>query len=334
MAMQGSGGVVAVTGGSGFLGLHIVEALTRAGHDVVSLDVAPPDDLARSVASAIASDSGSGSITFRQCNLRDLGALRTAITTDAIQDVVHAAALTNPVGRANLAMVDVHVRATQALLDLAYAESLRRVIVLSSAAVLRSPEAVGTLDEDYPATPVGTYAITKQAAERLVDDARTADGLDAVALRLPALYGPYERPTGSRNYMSIIHDAVRMALAGTTLSANGAGLMRDWTRAEDVAEGIRLVLTAPPPAHSLYHLGVGRGFTHRETLESVRDAVPGAELRWVDRPDDANLPSSETNPRAALGIGRARSEFGFSPRFGIGDGIAEYVESLCRRARA
>ena len=332
MAMQGSGGAVAVTGGSGFLGLHIVEALARSGLNVVSLDVAPPDELARSVASAVGGDSGSGSITFRQCDLRDLDDLRAAITAGGTRDVVHAAALTNPVGRVTLAMVDVHVRATQALLEFAYAGSLRRVIVLSSAAVLRSPEAVGTLDEDYPATPVGTYAITKQAAERLVDDARTADRIDAVALRLPALYGPYERPTGSRNHMSIIHDAVRLALAGTTLAANGAGLMRDWTRADDVAEGIRLVLSAPHPAHSLYHLGVGRGLTHRETLESVRDAVPGAELRWVDRPEDANLPSSETNPRAALGIDRARSEFGFSPRFGIRDGIAGYVESLRGRA--
>ena len=231
MACQRDHGAVAVTGGAGFLGLHIVEGLARAGLSVVSLDIAQPDDLARSVASVVEGDPGSGSITFRQCDLRDLDALRAAITDGDIRDVVHAAALTNPVGRATLAMVDVHVRATQALLDLADEGSLGRVIVLSSAAVLRSPEAEGTLDEDYPATPVGSYAITKQAAERLVDDARTADGIDAVALRLPALYGPYERPTGSRNHMSIIHDAVRLALAGTALTANGAGLSRDWTRA-------------------------------------------------------------------------------------------------------
>ena len=313
---------VVVTGGAGFVGLHLVEHLARQGRSVVSLDRSPPDRMARDVAARFGDQ-----IRFQSCDARDAGALAAIIAAMGSADVVHAAAITSGSAQQTLAMLDLHVRTTQVLIDLAGGGHIRRLVVLSSAGVLQSVDEAEMLPEEYPVTLDSAYAITKHAAERLVYLARV-EGIDAVALRLPAIYGPYERPTGSRTRMSAVFEAVHLARAGTMITANGPDMKRDWTHAADIAMGIALVLQNGTLDHGLYHLGAGQGYTTRETLDAVVAGTPGAGLTWVDDIDDANVPVSTARGRAALGIERARDEFGFEPGFSLESGIREYIAYL------
>lgn len=313
---------VYVTGGAGFVGLRLVEHLARRGRSVVSLDRSPPDRVARSVAARF-----DDQIRFQACDVRDADALGDIIAASGGADVTHAAAITSGSAQQTLAMLDLHVRATQVLIDLARNGHIRRLVVLSSAGVLQSLDDAETLPEEYPVTLDSAYAITKHAAERLVHLARL-EGVDAVALRLPAIYGPFERPTGSRTRMSAVFEAVRLARAGTPIVASGAEARRDWTHAGDIAMGIALVLQAGTLEHGLYHLGAGQGYTTRETLEIVSSAIPGTRIDWVDDPATANVPVSTGRGRAALGIDRARDELGFVPGFTLESGIRNYIASL------
>lgn len=312
---------VAVTGGAGFVGLTIVEALLAAGHHVVVVDRAVDAHAQAVFAAAV------DRVAVVPLDVTDSAALERALVDNGVADVVHAAALTNGPGRITLPMLDVNLRAAQVLVDLAVTLPLRRLVVVSSAAVFRPPSGP-PLPEDAPVTMNQPYAILKVAAERLITYARQADGVDAVSVRLGNVYGPHERPTGSRVHMSTVHDAVALARAGEPIVATAPELGRDWTHAADVAAGIALLLAHPRPGHDLYHLGIGRDFTLRETLDAIAAAIPGARVSWVDDVDATNIPLSITNRRPALGIDRARRDLGFAPRYDIRSGIAAYVQHL------
>lgn len=312
-----------ITGGAGFVGLHIVEELARAGWFVLSLDRSPADSMAVAVARRWA-----GRITFLRCDVRDDDALRTATATRDVAVAVHAAAVTSAQASDSLAMVDVHIRATQVLLDLVREGRIGRLIVLSSAGVFRTPESAGPLAEDDPVTLNHPYAITKVAAERLVAVARQAEGADAVAVRLPFVYGPYERPTRSRTGLSSICRAVGLARAGQTIRVNGPDVLRDWTHAQDIATGIAQIASHRLALSSLYHLGIGTSYTMRETIEQIQAGVPGSRVEWVATQEEANVPVSGENRRSALGIERARTEIGFTPRLHLAEGIRAYLHCL------
>lgn len=312
---------VAVTGGAGFVGLNIVEALLAEGHHVVVLDRAV-DAHAQAVF-----DAAIDRVAVVPLDITDSAALERALVDNGVTDVVHAAALTNGPGRITLPMLDVNLRAAQVLLDLAATLPLRRLVIVSSAAVFRSPSGP-PLPEDAPVTMEHPYAILKIAAERLVTYARQTDGVDAFSVRLGNVYGPHERPTGSRVHMSTVHHAVALAMAGQPIIATAPDLGRDWTHAADVGGGVALLLALPRPGHDLYHLGIGRDFTLEETLAAVAAAVPGTRITWVDDIDQTNIPLSITNRRPALGIDRAERDLGFIPRYDIQAGIAAYVARL------
>jgi nucleoside-diphosphate-sugar epimerase len=82
------------------------------------------------------------------------------------------------------------------------------------------------------------------------------------------------------------------------------------------------------PLAPLYHLGTGRNYTMRETLDTIAALVPGTRLRWTDDPGEANVFVAADNRRAPLGFGLARADFGFEPTFALRDGLRDYLEFL------
>jgi nucleoside-diphosphate-sugar epimerase len=315
--------VVAVTGGAGFVGLNLVSALADAGRTVIALHDSPLDVVVERVRRRYPDQ-----VVFVHCDVRDEGALTTTLIDHGATDVIHAAAITSPEHESTLAMLDVNLRAAQVLLDLAAARPLRRLVFISSAGVFRSAESDSPLDEDFPVTMEHPYAIFKVAAERLVGFARRERHVDAASVRLGFVYGPYERPTGSRTAMSSVCEAVSLARRGETIVAMAPRIGRDWIHAADVARGVVLMLEHDGPLAALYHLGTGRNYTMRETMETIAALVPGTVVRWADNAGEANVVVAGSNRRAALGYGRAETDFGFTPALSLSDGIRDYLAFL------
>jgi nucleoside-diphosphate-sugar epimerase len=316
-------GAVLVTGGSGFVGLHIVAWLANDGRRVVALHRSPLDAVAERV-----NQQFGDRITFVQGDVRDRDTLQRTIETHQVTDAVHAAALTNPAVEDTATMLAVNLGAAQSLLDLAVSHSLHRLIVVSSAGVFRSPESKTPLKEDHPVTMGHPYAIFKVAAERLVGYYRSEHGVDATSIRLGPVYGPYERPTESRTFMSPIYEIVAMARRGEPIVAIGPEIGRDWTHADDVALGVSLLLHHDGPVSDLYHLGIGRNYTLRETLQTVATLVAETRIEWTEDPAVANLNVGLSNRRAALGIARAHHDLGYQPRFDLRLGLENYLTYL------
>jgi nucleoside-diphosphate-sugar epimerase len=320
---------VAITGGAGFVGLNLVSALAKAGHPVIALHHSPLDAEAQRVRRRYADR-----VVFHLCDVRDENVLAALLSEYGVDDVVHAAAMTSPAHESTLAMLDVNLRAAQVLLDLAATLPLRRFVFVSSAGVFRSAESATPLDEDSPITMEHPYAIFKVAAERLVTFARRERQIDATAVRLGFVYGPYERPTGSRTAMSSIYDAVALARQGEAIVAMAPQVGRDWIHAGDIAHGVVQLLAHDGPLADLYHLGTGRNYTIRETMAAIAELVPGTVVRWTDDAGQANVVIAESNRRAALGFERAQADFGFSPGLSLRDGIREYLAFLDATERA
>ena len=172
--------LVFVTGGSGFIGGHIIEALIAAGHSVRAL--------ARSAASRAAVEA-----LGAQAVAGELGAVPDSALS-GVDAIIHAAAHVEQWGDP-ADFERVNVGGTRQLIEAARAARVRRFIHISSEAVLFAGQPLVDLDESapYPTPHPFLYPRTKAAAERLVLEAHDAS-LTTIALRPRMVWGPRDRP--------------------------------------------------------------------------------------------------------------------------------------------
>lgn len=175
---------VLVTGGAGFIGSHLVDALALRGDRVVAYD-----NLRRGQVSTIAGHVDAGTCTFLQADIRDEEALSDAMR--GVDVVYHLAAQSNVLG----AMHDTsysfttNVGGTYSVLTAALNEGVRRVVFSSSREVYGEPRSL-PVDEDAPLTPKNLYGASKVAAEAYCRAMKYARGLDVAVLRFANVYGP------------------------------------------------------------------------------------------------------------------------------------------------
>ncbi|MGI8858301.1 MAG: NAD-dependent epimerase/dehydratase family protein [Thermomicrobiales bacterium] len=315
-------GTTLITGATGFLGPHLVWEAAAHG-PVVAVDRRAPDEtmrafLARDPARAVR-------VTWREADVTDYATFsRTTGTTDgeAITRVIHAAAITPDAAMEAAGMrqtIGVNVLGTANALDLARALGVRRTVVFSSSSVYAANDG-SPLTEDSPWRDTSAYAVSKQSIERLMAHAVHGFGMDVVAVRPAALFGPLERPTGAREAMSGIYSLMHAACAGEEIRVHDDGLSRDLTAASEVARAIVALLHAPSLTHRIYNLGAGRGYTLPEILNALRIAVP--DLRWQSvPPDESTVGFGIGVRRGPLDMTRFRYDLGF----GLNDDLAAHL---------
>jgi nucleoside-diphosphate-sugar epimerase len=319
---RASGGrtIYLLTGGCGLVGANLARHLlaTRPGCEVVVLDRDPPIPLV---------DRFLGEhrdrLTFAQRDLTDPTAF------DGLERatvVIHAATVTHvPEWEAATPRryVDVNLVGTANVLEWArWLRSLERLVYVSTGGVYgdqseASSEAAQS--EDGPFAPHTLYAISKHASELLVRRYAELFAFDHRVVRLSGVFGPLERPTGSRTGMSPVHALMHAAVAGRPLRMTARTLESagDHISAEDVADGLARLAHAAAPAHRTYNLAYGSRTPFRELLESVRRAGLALDVQLVEQPEDAELDLDPAQRRArwnAYDIARARSDLGWRPR--------------------
>ncbi len=312
-------GATFVTGATGFLGPHLVwEAAAR--RPVVAVDRYMPDETVRAFLARDAERAGR--VTWVRADVTDYGALLHAVSGHAITHLIHAAAITPNAAMEAVGMretIGVNVLGTANALDLARDCGVRRTVVFSSSSVYAANDGA-PLTEDAPWRDTSAYAVSKQSIERLTAHAVHGYGMDVVAVRPAALFGPLERPTGAREAMSGVYDLMHAALAGEEIRIHDDGLTRDVTAASEVARAVVAILHAPELSHRVYNLGAGRGYTLSEILAAVQVAVPDARYRFVP-PDDATNPFGISVRRGLLAMARFNHDLGFA----LNDNLAVHL---------
>jgi UDP-glucose 4-epimerase len=261
---------VAVTGGSGFIGSHVVDKLVTAGHHVVIIDTRPP---ARTDA------------TYRDADIRDLSGLIRA--TSGCDAIFHLAGVSN-VNDAMadpIATMDVNVVGTARVCEAARRNQVGRAVLASSVWVYAAAVGDDTATEETPLFVKGTehvYTASKLAAELVLTSFGELYGLTYTILRYGIPFGPRMREE------LVIPRFVDHALRRDKLTIYGDGLQfRNYVYVEDLAEAHLCVLD-DRAANQIINLEGPKPVSIREAAEVVRELVnPRLPIEFVaTRPGD------------------------------------------------
>ena len=249
---------VAISGGAGFLGLHLTRRLAGDGHLVRTLDLVPHDD-----------PELAGDVEEVRGDVRDEVAAHALV--DGAEIVVHAAAAL-PIQSSREAIRSVNVDGAANVLVAALEAGARRAVVISSTAVYGVPEKHPIVEDD-PLVGVGWYGESKIDAERVAAEVGRR-GLEVVIVRPKTFVGP-ER----LGVFEILFDWIR---EGRRVPILGDGGNRyQLLDVEDLVDAIVRCFDAPVAGEAL-NVGAGRFGTVRDDLETLcAHAGSGARLRAV-----------------------------------------------------
>ena len=294
---------VLVTGGSGFIGSHVVDRLRAHGHEPVIYDLRPSPwhgDPAHPV------DTVLGSITDREALERALHSCDAVAHLAAVADVNDVHAEPEDAERVN-------ARGTVAVLEAARRAGVKRIVYASTIWVY-SDCAQEDVDEDtlLPA-PSHLYTSTKLAGELYCKAYQELYGIDYTILRFGIPYGPRAREA------AVIPAFVGKALRGEPLTLAGDGSQsRRFVYVEDLAEGVALGL-ADVASNRIYNLASDESVTIRQIAENVRDVLGQVEIVYTEaRAGDfgGKVVSSE----------RANRELGWTAATPFTEGVRRYVD--------
>lgn len=301
---------ILVTGGAGFIGSHLVEALVGQGARVRVLD-----NLATGFRANL--ERVKDRITFREGDLRDADACRVAC--EGVEVVFHLGAL-GSVPRSiddPLTSNEVNVTGTLNLLTAAQRAGVRRLVMSSSSSVYGDTPVLPKHTGMRP-SPRSPYAVTKLAGEEYCRAFWHTYGLESVVLRYFNVFGPRQNPNSQ--YAAVIPRFISALLAGRRPVIYGDGQQsRDFTYVANVVDGNLRAATAPGVAGEVFNIACGGQVVLREMLAQIE--------RLLERQADPEfVPARAGDVRhSCADIEPARERLGYTPRVGFEEGIAETV---------
>jgi UDP-glucose 4-epimerase len=299
--IPGAGRIVLVTGGAGFIGSHLADALLERGFTVRVLD----NFLTGSRKNL------NPRAELIEADMRERAATEPAFA--GVDCVFHTAALPR-VGLSIERPVETHlvnVVGTLNVLMAARAAGVRRVVYSGSSSVYgeqpRSP-----LTETMTPNPLSPYALQKLMGEEYVRMFHRLYGLGALSLRYFSVYGPRMDLEGA--YATVIGAFLRARRAGRPLEIRGdGGQRRDFTHVRDVVRANLAAMDCALGDGSA--INVGRG--HALSVNRIAEIVGGPRVNVAPRPGE---------PRDTLAdLARARAILGWSPEIETEDGVRELM---------
>jgi nucleoside-diphosphate-sugar epimerase len=315
-------GLHLITGGAGFIGSHVADALHRLGRPVRLLD-----DLSTGKPNNIAHLIGRPGVEIVECDLRDAAGVAAAVRG---VEVVHHHAARASVPRSiddPAATHDINVTGTWRLLTAAKDAGVRRfVFAASSAAYGDGPESPKV--ETLPPRPISPYAAGKLAGEHYCRAASAVWGIETVSLRYFNVFGPRQDPAGQ--YAAAIPLFISALLAGRPPTVYGDGTQsRDFTYVENVVRANLLAADAPGPLRGeAVNVACGRAVSVNELIDRLNGLL-GTAVAPVYRPA---RPGDVLHSRADISL--AGRLLGYSPTVDLGEGLRRTVEWFRRPAGA
>lgn len=251
-------------------------------------------------------------------DVRDAGAVADVFDRHRPQIVIHSAAVTAGPGRERSdarTVIDVNVGGTQSVLDACTNVGARRLVHVSSGAVYgRATFGSTPLDETTLVAPTfpppSYYGISKLAAEQVALRHGQLHDLDVVAARLSAAFGPWEYPTGVRDFMSPMLAMVRAAADGSPIRLV-ADQPRNWVYAPDAAQALVALADLADPEHRCYNVCPENTSTATAFLDRLVRHHPDLDHEIVHDPDRATIgfDADPRLPRAPVSGVRLATEF-------------------------
>ena len=306
---------ILVTGGCGFIGSHITEALLAEGHEVGLFD-----DLSSGYERNI--EHLRSAVTFVQGDIRDTAALDEVM--QGVEGVFHEAALVSVFASVETPSENhaINITGTLNVLEAARKAGVRRVVMAASAAAYGNNPDLPKREDMLP-EPESPYALAKIAGEHYMTVYARLYGLQTVSLRYFNVYGPRQDP-GSM-YSGVISKFADRILQGQAPLVFGDGKQtRDFVYVADVARANLLAMQVPSLGNGeVINIGTGQGTSLLDLLDAFRE-LTGRDFV----PEFHDTRTGDVRDSVA-DISRARDRLGYKPRYGMRDGLKELLASLC-----
>jgi len=292
-----------VTGGNGFIGSHLVDALVAQGYQVRVLDLF---------------DRRFGrlpqGVEWIRSDINTEYAIRESVVgMDAVFHLawtsIHETATRDP-----LMDMTTNLQPSVRLMDECCRAGVQRFVFLSSAGTVYGRARCLPVDEEHPTFPISAYGVTKLAVEKYLHMYRHLYGLDYVVLRPSVPYGPGQDPRRRQGAISVF--LYRLA-TGQPIEIWGDGtVVRDYFYIDDLVTAILSAATLETLEERVFNIGGGRGYSLNELLQVIR-GVTGQQPQVVYGPGRAF-----DVPALVLDTARAAGHLQWAPQVELSAGVA------------
>lgn len=314
---------VLLTGGAGFIGSHVAEALLRRGIQLSLIDNLDDFYSPEWKRLNLEEIGEAGDFCFHELDICDFDSLSSAATKSQPDTIVHFAARAGvrPSIEQPQLYERVNVAGTLNLLQLARQLGVKRFIFASSSSVYGITNRVPFAEDDPTLRPISPYAATKLAGEFLCHTYAHLYGLPTVCLRLFTVYGPRQRPD-----LAIRKFTTLMEL-GQPIPVYGDGTMgRDYTYVDDTVAGVLAALDYefPPGAtpFEIFNLGNSHPVSLNELIEALEQVTGRRAIRDQRALQPGDVPITWASTDKAVRM------LGYRPATPLVEGLKRFVDWL------
>ncbi|MFG3707809.1 NAD-dependent epimerase/dehydratase family protein [Micromonospora sp. NPDC047670] len=302
---------VFITGGAGFIGLHVVPMLLEKGYKVRIFD-----NMFRGDRNRVAELVATGDVELIDQDVRYGGAVHAAMK--GCDYVIHLAAVSINKSQADpYESIDINMVGNHNVFAAAADHGVKRLVFASSASVYGDPKKL-PMHEDDRLDPLTPYCISKRAGEDLLGFYQRSKGLNWIALRFFNVYGPGQKPTAY--YTSVINHFVKRLKNGEPPVIDGKGEQSmDFIHVHDIA---RSVVAAMEAEQGNVPVNIGTGIdTSIATLAEILIKAVGVDVQPQFNPREVLV------SRRAADITRAREVLGWEPTIAVEDGMTDLIKT-------
>jgi UDP-glucose 4-epimerase len=296
---------VLVTGGAGFIGSHVVDALIKQGYQVVVVDnlsTGRPENVnpaAKFYQADICNPELEGIFEKEKPELVNHQAAQTVIQKSNENPVFDARQ--NILGSLNLTLQCLSF-------------GVKKIVYASSAGIYGEPEYL-PVDEIHPINPISYYGISKHTVEHYLHLSHLENSLSYTVLRYSNVYGPRQNPKGEAGVVAIF---TRQMLHAERPTIFGKGdKTRDYVYVADVV--VANLLAMEKSINGVYNIGTGVETSDQEMFDLLAGLT-----EYRDNPHYAPVRKGEIY-RISLDSSKARKEISWQPQFLLGEGLKETV---------
>lgn len=307
---------ILLTGGAGFIGSHLAEALLKRGDQIDCLD-----NFNDYYLPAIKRENIKPGLTYStyrliEGDILDFELLNRLFENTHYDAIVHLAARAGvrPSLKEPFLYQEVNIRGTMNLLEMARIHRVQKFIFASTSSVYGKNKKVPFSESDAVDQPVSPYAATKRAAEIIAYTYHHLYQLAVTCLRFFTVYGPRQRPDMA------IHKFAELIWSGKPIQMFGDGLSeRDYTYVDDIIHGIIQAIDRTTD-YRIYNLGESRTTSLKRLIELIEENL---QKKAIIQP----MPFQPGDvPITYADVSRAKAELAYQPGIPVEVGIKRFIE--------